>query len=233
MHMRMHMHMHMGTHMGMHMHMHIGMQKGMAMQVTAHRTWCGALLNHDCCCPPVYRVTSERVLFTEWDWWHPLDEPVGLFCCPCLSVLYVLRALARDFCCAIGASSAAEEKLKAASASGQKQAAEREAARGPCGRCCRLPVGRTAHYFDIDIVADVRAQQACWQLPLNEGSMHFGRMQGGDASHDSSTQAFFNVKNVPEVFSHFDDFSWELSKLDLKHFRQNAMRNDIMTAART
>ena len=63
--------------------------------------------------------------------------------------------------------------------------------------------------------------------------MHFGRMQGGDASHDSSTQAFFNVKNVPEVFSHFDEFSWELSKLDLKHFRQNAMRNDIMAAART
>ena len=104
---------------------------------------------------------------------------------------------------------------------------------GPCGRCCRLPIGRTANFFDIDIVADVRAEQACWQLPLNEGSMHFGRMQGGDSSHDSSTQAFFNVKNVPEVFSHFDEFSWELSKLDLKHFRQNAMRNDIMAAART
>ena len=61
---------------------------------------------------------------------------------------------------------------------------------------------------------------------------HFGRAPGGDASHGGSTQAFFNVKNVPEVFSHFDDFSWELSKLDLKHFRQNAMRNDIMTVAR-
>ena len=91
--------------------MHMGMHMGVHVQVTAHRTCCGALLNHDCCCPPVYRVTSERVLFTEWDWWHPLDEPVGLVCCPCLSVLYVLRALARDFCCAIGASSAAAESL--------------------------------------------------------------------------------------------------------------------------
>ena len=226
------MHVHMRVHMRVHMHVHMGMHMGMHMQVSAHRTCCGALLNHDCCCPPVYRVTSERVLFTEWDWWHPLDEPVGLCCCPCLTGLYLLRALARDFCCAIGASSAAEARLKAATASGQKQAAERDEARGPCGRCCRLPVGRTAHYFDIDIVADVRAQQACWQLPLNEGSMHFGRAPGGDASHGGSTQAFFNVKNVPEVFSHFDDFSWELSKLDLKHFRQNAMRNDIMTVAR-
>ena len=225
------------------------------------------------------------------DWWHPCDEPVGLVCCPCLTGFYLLRAFARDFCCAIGASSAAEARLKAASASGQQKAAARDEARGACGRCCGLPVGRSAHYFDIDIVADVRAQQACcrvqikpawpasaahaadgprlagaclgqpgtpsgagdanraplvpaeswwallptqacWQLPLNEGSMHFGRMAGGDASHDSNTQAFFNVKNVPEVFSYFDDFSWELSKLDLKHFRQNAMRNDIVDAAR-
>ena len=82
-------------------------------------------------------------------------------------------------------------------------------------------------------------------------------MQGGDASHDGGMHAFFNVKNVPEaraattsplpppfstsvtradcpppsalqVFSYFDEFSWELSKLDLTHFRQNAMRNDIV-----
>jgi len=173
------------------------------------------------------------VLFTEWDWGHALDEPAGFASCPCLSVWYLLRALARAFCCAVGASAAAEARLKAASGAGRKRADELEAVRGACGRCCRLPVGRTAHFFDIDLVADVRAQQACWQLPLNEGSMHFGRMAGGDASHDSKTHAFFNVKNVPEVFSYFDDFSWELSKLDLKHFRQNAMRNDIVVAART
>ena len=73
-----------------------------------------------------------------------------------------------------------------------------------------------------------RAAQACWQLPLNQGSIQFGRVQGGDASHDGGMAAFFNVQNVPEVFSYFDELSWELSKLDLKHFRQNAMRNDMM-----
>ena len=128
----------------------------------------------------------------------------------------------------MGASAAAEARLKAASAAEMKAAAEREAARGCLGQWVRLPVGRTAHFFDIDLVADVRAEQACWQLPLNEGSMHFGRLQGGDASHDSKTQAFFNVKHVPEVFAYFDEFSFELSKLDLRNYRRNAMRNDIV-----
>ena len=94
--------------------------------------------------------------------------------------------------------------------------------------CCAIPVGRTAHYFDIDLVADIRAHQSCWQLCLNEGSLHFGRMQGGDASHDGTTHAFFNAKYVPEVFSYFDALSYDLSKMDLTAFRQNAMRNDIM-----
>ena len=197
--------------------------------IEAPRTCCGAMLNHDICCPPVYKVTSERVLFTDWDWWHPCDSdwPTPLFC-PCLSVFYCTRALARDFCCAIGAGAAAEERLKAASTAAQEQKKAREAERGPCGRCFKFPVGRTAHFFDIDLVADVRAEQACWQLCLNEGNLHFGRMQGGDASHDGASQAFFNMRNVPEVFSLFDDFSWELSKLDLSNFRQNAMRNDIL-----
>ena len=121
--------------------------------------------------------------------WHPFDE--SIVCCPCLTLWYAVRALARDSCCAVGASAAAEARLKAASVAGRQKAAEREAARGCCARCVRLPIGRTAHYFDIDIVADVRAEQACWQLPLNEGSIHFGRLQGGDASHDATAHGLF------------------------------------------
>lgn len=56
-------------------------------------------------------------------------------------------------------------------------------------------------------------------------------MQGGDASHNTKTSAFFNVKYVPEVFAYFDALSYDLSKMDLTHFRQNAMRNDMMAAA--
>ena len=36
---------------------------------------------------------------------------------------------------------------------------------------------------------------------------------------------------MPEVFSYFDELSFELSKMDLTAFRQNAMRNDMMAAA--
>lgn len=38
--------------------------------LTARRTLCGALWNAECCCPPIYKVTSERVMFTEWDLWY-------------------------------------------------------------------------------------------------------------------------------------------------------------------
>lgn len=154
------------------------------------------------------------------------DDPLDSFgCWP----WYCARSCLRECCCAIGASAAAAERL-AARIDAPKRA-EIAKNRDACGNCCRVPVGRTAHFFDIDIVADVRAHQSCWQLCLNEGNLHFGRMQGGDASHDDKTQAFFNVKYVPEVFGHFDEFSYELSKMDLSHFRQNAMRNDIMQAS--
>ena len=77
-------------------------------------------------------------------------------------------------------------------------------------------------------VADVRAQQMCWQLILNEGTLEFGRLYGADASHDSKLNSFFRVRDVPEVFAHFDEFSYELSKLDLKNFRQSAMAGDML-----
>ena len=188
--------------------------------LAARRTVLGALHNADCCCPPIYKLTSERVLYTEWDYWHLLDEPS---CC----CAYAARGCTRECCCAIGAADAAVERAKARA---RAVAVERE--RGALGRCCAVPVGRTAHFFDLDIVVDVRAHQGCWQLCLNEGSMQFGRLQGGDASHDAKTHQFFNMHNVPEVFAYFDDFSYELSQLDLSNYRGNAMRNDIVAGAR-
>jgi hypothetical protein len=38
----------------------------------------------------------------------------------------------------------------------------------------------------------------------------------------------FRVKNVPEVFSLFDDLSYEFGQLDLKGFRVNAVAQQIM-----
>jgi len=195
--------------------------------LTARRTCLGHLCNVDCCCAPIYKVTSERVLYTEWDMWHPCDSPIHtLSCCCC----WAGRGCARECCCALGASAAATERLKAATSQKVGQSEPPDAQCDFC-HCIAIPVGRTAHFFDLDIVADIRAKQSCWQLCLNEGSLHFGRLPGGDASHDSRTHTFFNVKYVPEVFSYFDELSFELSKMDLSHFRQNAMRNDMMTSS--
>jgi hypothetical protein len=159
---------------------------------------------------------------------YPCDDPTTACCCAC----FCLRALVRDMCCAVGASTAAAERLKRS----QRSSTESTTHHG-CISCFRIPVGRTAHFFDIDIVADVQerqqsvtispvssrqqqstvrpsarlpdappsasrssqAHQSCFQLCLNEGSLRFGRMQGGDASHNAGTQAFFNIKHVPEV----------------------------------
>ena len=50
-----------------------------------------------------YGFTGPALVNTIYGrWWHPLDEPVGLVCCPCLSVLYVLRALARELIPVVG-----------------------------------------------------------------------------------------------------------------------------------
>jgi len=196
---------------------------------TAPRTLIGSCCHADICLPHEYKVTSERVTFTRWDQWYLLDEPCtnGLFCVP----YHAVRATARECCCAIEAARLAEARRKRATEEERAKQAARAAQRGVCASACACPIGRTAHYFDMDIVADVRAHQSCWQLCLNEGTLEFGRLRGGDASHDARTAAFFRVRDVPEVFAHFDDFSYELSKLDLTHFRRNAMRNEMMAAA--
>ena len=52
-------------------------------------------------------------------------------------------------------------------------------------------------------------------------SLHPARALTCGVAHDRASQ----------VFAHFDEFSYELSKLDLKHFRQNAMRNAMAQAS--
>ena len=52
--------------------------------VTAKRTTLGKCFHHDVCLPPVYKITSERVMYVEWDVWYPCDEPNTLPCLPCV-----------------------------------------------------------------------------------------------------------------------------------------------------
>ena len=190
---------------------------------SASRTCIGSVRNSEWCCAPAYKITSERVVFSDWDYWYICDEPVpGL----CLAPYYVLRATLRECCCALGSSVYAYERVLARRKSA---AADRDKKRA-CG-CCALPVGRTAEYFDIDIVVDIQAHQSCFQLCVNEGDLKFGRLQGADASNDSAAEAFFVLKNAPEAFGLFDDLSFEFSKLDLKQFRRGALVNDMRGAS--
>jgi hypothetical protein len=127
--------------------------------LSARRTCLGYCCNLPLCCPPIYKITSERVLYTEWDYWYPCDNPGDTCLC---GPIYCLRGCARECCCAVGSSAAAAERRQAAQ---DKKADEGGSEVPSCaGRCCRCPIGRTAHYFDIDIVADIRAHQSCWQV---------------------------------------------------------------------
>ena len=168
--------------------------------------------------PSRYKITSERVVFTDWEYWYPCDSPSTLCCAP----LYCARGVARECCCALGSSVHAYDRVVARRAAA---AAARDTKRS-CA-CCALPVGRSAEYFDLDIVLDIQAHQSCFQLCVNEGDLKFGRLQGADASNDSAAEAFFVLKNAPEAFGLFDDLSFEFSKLDLTAFRRGALVNDM------
>jgi len=177
----------------------------------AKRTWLGYCCNADCCFPPIYKVTSERVLYTEWDWWYLCDNPAASCCCG----FYICRAAAADCCCMQGG---ATERIAKA-----RKADEKEAAREPrsrLSRFCAVPIGRTVSFFDMDIVVDIGAHQNCRQLPFNEGDLQIYRLAGGDID---SNDTLFTVKNMPEVFSNFDDLSYTLSMMDLSHYRQSAV----------
>merc|ERR1712224_758091 len=93
------------------------------------------------------------------------------------------------------------------------------------GRNCVCPTGRSAFFFDIDILVDIGAHQRCVQVCLNEGDLLIHRLEGADEDNDDQ---IFVVKNVPEVFSLFDDFSCQLSQMDLSHYRQSAQGQKMM-----
>ena len=158
------------------------------------------------------RKYSERILYVDWDLWHPCDDPVSILFIP----WYVTRAILMDMCCGTGGGKA--EKAKEALRR-RKEDRDREKDRSWLNKCCVFPVGRTANFIDIDIVADVGAHQRCSQLVLNEGDLLL-HLLPGDASGDADADGIFYVRGVPEVFSTFDDLSYDLSKMDLKHYRQ-------------
>lgn len=81
--------------------------------------------------------------------------------------------------------------------------------------CCSIPKGRTVDYFDMDILVDLQADQRCLQICMNEGDLILVRMAGGDKSNPD---VVFRVFGVPEAYAVFDDLSYDLSTMDLKHF---------------
>ena len=194
--------------------------------VTAKRTILGRCCHLDCCLPPVYKITSERVMFVEWDVWHPFDSPIS----SCLSLPYFLaRSLIGDCCCGVGASNS---ENAAAQMKRRSEDKEKNKGRNCLNRACAIPVGRTANFTDIDLMMDVGAHQNLVQLVTNEGDLIL-HMMPGDASTAAEEGAgagsyALRVKDVPEVFSLFDDFSYDLSNLNLTHFRQNAVAQTIM-----
>lgn len=194
---------------------------------TAKRTLIGRLFQLDCCLPPVYKITSERVMYTEWDVWHMCDEPTDLCYLPILPGL-CLRECILD-CCGCLANNRTwplpktEEQLDAAIRAAKN--------RGCIARwCCALPLGRTAHFFDMDIVADVGAHQNLTQLCINEGDLLVYRLAGGDAS--AREDDVFVVRSVPEVFNQFDELSFEFAKMDLSHYRQSAIGQEMLGGRR-
>jgi len=193
--------------------------------VTAKRTWLGAACHLDCCLPPVYKITSERILYVEWNWWHPCDTP--LTSCVCLPK-YLMAALLRDCCCGFATSDGTSAK---AAMLKRREDRELDKTRNWCNKQCACPVGRSANFIDIDLLVDVGAHQRLDQLPLNEGDLLLYLLDGDASSAADGTGNKLRVKAVPEVFSLFDDFSYNLSQMDLSHFRQNAVAQQMMNRA--
>jgi len=188
------------------------------------RTVCGYIFNAHCCARPQYKITSERVLYTEWDFWYLCDDPAHLACFPAYGCFFCCRASIEDLCCFGGGVAKRIEKMRKR----QAEKAKGEA-RSCCSRMCAIPVGRSYRFFDMDIVVDVGAHQNCSQLVLNEGDLQLYRLVGGDVDEKNKK---FLVKDVPEVFSKFDDLSYVMSQMDLTHFRQSAIGARMMNQLR-
>ena len=131
--------------------------------VKAKRSMLGAFCHLDCCLPPVFKITTERIMYVEWDVWHPCDTPISSCVC---APWYVIRALVSDCCCGFSGApgETAEESLKRRAENRKK-----DKTRNFINKFVACPVGRTANFIDIDLVMDIGAHQNLLQLPLNEG----------------------------------------------------------------
>jgi hypothetical protein len=186
----------------------------------AKRTRLAACCNADCCFPNVYKITSERVMYAEWDLWYLCDNPLTALAIP----FYCCRGIWEDCCCAAQVAARREEALKKGVDVAWAEKVAQHEARNCVTRNCVCPTGRSAYFFDLDILVDIGAHQRCVQVCLNEGDLLLHRLAGADKDNSDTT---FVIKNVPEVFNLFDDFSWQLSQMNLSHYRQSAMGQDM------
>ena len=85
--------------------------------------------------------------------------------------------------------------------------------------CCKLPFGRTLDFFDTDLIVDVQAKQDLLQLCRNEGNLLVYRLSGDQ----SDKKTVYTIADVPEVYTLFDDLSYDLARLDLKAYAENAV----------
>jgi len=187
----------------------------------AKRTRIAACCNMDCCFPNVYKITSERVMYVEWDLWFLCDNPLTIFLIPC----YCCRGIWEDCCCAAQVAARREELLKKGVEVDKAEKKAFDKARNCLSKRCVCPLGRSAHFFDLDILVDIGAHQRCVQVCLNEGDLLLHRLAGADKDNSDTT---FVIKHVPEVFNHFDDFSWQLSNMNLSQYRQSALGQDMV-----
>jgi len=73
--------------------------------------------------------------------------------------------------------------------------------------------------FDSDIIVDIAAKQTCWQICADEGDITIYRLAGDK----SDSEAKFVVSGVADVFTVFDVMSYKISKMNLTHFKGQAL----------
>ena len=89
--------------------------------------------------------------------------------------------------------------------------------------CCHIPCGRTVDFFDADLIVDVQAKQDLMQLCRNEGNLIVHRLRGDQ----DKSQTEYVIRDVPEVYTLFDDLSYDLARLDLSAYAENAIGHQM------
>jgi len=79
-------------------------------------------------------------------------------------------------------------------------------------------------FFDADLIVDVQAKQDLLQLCRNEGNLIVHRT-GGD---QDNSQTEYVIRDVPEVYTLFDDLSYDLARLDLAGYAENAVGQQML-----